>query len=164
MSVFFDNFRVDVDLKNKLPTLTTVNPEHLVLSLANVLKGLIFYLNHSRQGTDINISYNKINSKIVFKIEAVNSRIELSEIDRELKFNNKSYHSLGYYLTEGEEFLENYGAKIGVKNFIATTSDASISVIEIELDETISVKQGVKKYKNLQFSKTDKNMEIEGLI
>ena len=114
MSVFFDNFRVDVDLKNKLPTLTTVNPEHLVLSLANVLKGLIFYLNHSRQGTDINISYNKINSKIVFKIEAVNSRIELSEIDRELKFNNKSYHSLGYYLTEGEEFLENYGAKIGV--------------------------------------------------
>jgi hypothetical protein len=164
MSVFFDNFQVNVDLTNKLPTLTTINPEHLVLSMANVLKGLIFYLNHSRQGSIINISYNKVNSKFIFKIEAVNARIDLRDIDKDLKFNNKSYHSLGYYLTEGEEFLENYGAKIGVKNFLASDDEVSISVIEIELDEAINVNQGIKAYKNLQFTKDDKRMEIEGLV
>ena len=71
---------------------------------------------------------------------------------------------MGYYLTEGEEFLENYGAKIGVKNFLASDNKVSISVIEIELDEAVNVSQGIKKLKNLQFTRDDKRMEIEGLV
>lgn len=164
MGVFFDNFKVNVELGNKLPTLTTVNAEHLILSLANVLKGMIFYLNYSKQGSTINISYNKVNSKLLFKIEAVDARIELSTIDTELRFNNKSYHSLGYYLTEGEQFLDKYNASVNVRNFLAPNGESSIAVVELELDEHETKQKRSGKYRNLQFNKSDSKMEIEGLI
>ncbi|TNF01260.1 MAG: hypothetical protein EP326_04735 [Deltaproteobacteria bacterium] len=162
MSVFFQNMRVNVDLGTRLPTLTTANEEAMTLGLANILKGLVFYLSHTKQGNGINLTFTKANGRVNFKIEATDARIDLSEIDKELNFKNKNYHSLGYYLAECERVLEAYGANVGIRNFISSDRETSVAVIEVGLQEKIEVK-AQREFKNIRFDKTLYVTDVKGV-
>jgi hypothetical protein len=162
MSVFFQNMRVNVDLGTRLPTLTTANEEALTLGMANILKGLVFYLSHTKQGKGINMTFTKANGRVNFKIEATDARIDLSEIDKELNFKNKNYHSLGYYLAECERVLEAYGANVGIRNFISSDRETSVAVIEIGLQEKVEVK-AEREYRNIRFDKKLYVTDVKGV-
>lgn len=162
MSVFFQNMRVNVDLGTRLPTLTTANEEAVTLGLANILKGLVFYLSHTKQGNGINLTFTKANGRVNFKIEATDARIDLSEIDKELNFKNKNYHSLGYYLAECERVLEAYGANVGLRNFISSDRETSVAVIEIGLQEKIQVK-AEREFRNIRFDKKLYVTDVKGV-
>ncbi len=162
MSVFFQNMRVNVDLGTRLPTLTTANEEALTLGLANILKGLVFYLSHTKQGNGINMTFTKANGRVNFKIEATDARIDLSEIDKELNFKNKNYHSLGYYLAECERVLEAYGANVGIRNFISSDRETSVAVIEVGLQEAVEVK-AQRDFKNIRFDKKLYVTDVKGV-
>ncbi|MCO4793107.1 MAG: hypothetical protein KC493_05325 [Bacteriovoracaceae bacterium] len=162
MGVFFQSMRVNVDLGTRLPTLTTANEEAMTLGLANVLKGLVFYLSHTKQGSGVNLTFTKANGRVNFKIEATDARIDLAEIDKELNFKNKNYHSLGYYLSECERVLEAYGANVGIRNFLAADRSTSVAVIEIGIQEKIEVKAD-REYRNIRFDKQLYVTDVKGI-
>ena len=97
-----------------------------------------------------------------FKIEATDARIDLSEIDKELNFKNKNYHSLGYYLSECERVLEAYGANVGIRNFLSNDRETSVAVVEVGLQEKIEVK-AEREYRNIRFDKKLYVTDVKGI-